>query len=61
VYDILNIVPYLRKHGKHPVTGAPCGLGDLIHLTFHKNSGVVTRARVCVWEGGGAVMELSGR
>ncbi|KAH7511212.1 hypothetical protein FEM48_Zijuj08G0129500 [Ziziphus jujuba var. spinosa] len=32
-----NIIPYIRKHGKHPVTGAPLKMEDLIHLTFHKN------------------------
>jgi hypothetical protein len=39
VYDIVNVVPYIKKHGKHPVTGAPLQLGDLIRLNFHKNSG----------------------
>lgn len=39
VYDIINIVPYIKKHGKHPVTGTPLQLGDLIRLNFHKNAG----------------------
>eukprot|EP00878_Enallax_costatus_P005031 GHUV01005291.1.p1 GENE.GHUV01005291.1~~GHUV01005291.1.p1 ORF type:complete len:453 (+),score=156.64 GHUV01005291.1:285-1643(+) len=38
VYDIVNVVPYVKKHGKHPVTGAPLELGDLIRLNFHKNA-----------------------
>ncbi|KAJ9177372.1 hypothetical protein P3X46_012598 [Hevea brasiliensis] len=38
VFDIMNITPYIRKYGKHPVTGAPLKLEDLIPLTFHKNS-----------------------
>ena len=33
-----NIVPYIRKFGKHPVTGAPLKQEDLIPLVFHKNS-----------------------
>lgn len=38
VFDIMNIIPYIRKYGKHPVTGAPLKQEDLIPLTFHKNS-----------------------
>ncbi|KAK4749439.1 hypothetical protein SAY87_026888 [Trapa incisa] len=37
VFDIMNIVPYIRKYGKHPVTGVPLKQEDLIPLTFHKN------------------------
>jgi hypothetical protein len=38
-FDIVNIVPYVRKHKRHPVTGAPLELKDLTQLTFHKNAG----------------------
>ncbi|XWS41770.1 hypothetical protein CRYUN_Cryun17cG0111700 [Craigia yunnanensis] len=38
VFDIMNIIPYIRKYGKNPVTGAPLKQEDLIPLTFHKNS-----------------------
>ncbi|KAK7367623.1 hypothetical protein VNO80_09638 [Phaseolus coccineus] len=38
VFDIMNITPYIIKYGKHPVTGTPLKLPDLIPLTFHKNS-----------------------
>uniref|UniRef100_A0A1D1YC95 Peptidyl-prolyl cis-trans isomerase-like 2 n=1 Tax=Anthurium amnicola TaxID=1678845 RepID=A0A1D1YC95_9ARAE len=38
VFDVMNIVPYIRKYGKHPVTGAPLKQQDLIPLTFHKNA-----------------------
>lgn len=38
VFDVLHIIPYIRKHGKHPVTGVPLKQEDLIPLTFHKNS-----------------------
>ncbi|KAK1268926.1 Peptidyl-prolyl cis-trans isomerase-like 2 [Acorus gramineus] len=38
VFDLMNIVPYIKKYGRHPVTGAPLGLGDLIPITFHKNA-----------------------
>lgn len=34
--QILNIVPYVRKFGKHPVTGEPLELKQLIKLKFHK-------------------------
>ncbi|CAA2970588.1 peptidyl-prolyl cis-trans isomerase CYP65 [Olea europaea subsp. europaea] len=33
----MNIIPYIRKFGKHPATGAPLKQEDLIPLTFHKN------------------------
>lgn len=38
VFDVMNIVPYIRKYGKNPVTGAKLKQEDLIPLTFHKNS-----------------------
>ncbi|CAI9752911.1 unnamed protein product [Fraxinus pennsylvanica] len=37
VFDILNIIPYIRKFGKHPATGNQLKQEDLIPLTFHKN------------------------
>lgn len=39
MYDIVAVVPYVRKFGRHPVKGTPLALGDLIHLNFHKNAG----------------------
>lgn len=38
VFDVMNIIPYIRKFGKNPVTGAPLKPEDLIPLTFHKNA-----------------------
>ncbi|GAV83516.1 Pro_isomerase domain-containing protein/Rtf2 domain-containing protein [Cephalotus follicularis] len=38
VFNIMSIIPYIRKYGKNPVTGAPLKQEDLIPLTFHKNS-----------------------
>ncbi|GMJ08051.1 PLANT U-BOX 49, plant U-box 49 [Hibiscus trionum] len=38
VFDLMNIIPYIRKYGKHPVTGVSLKQEDLINLTFHKNS-----------------------
>ncbi|EEF37103.1 peptidyl-prolyl cis-trans isomerase CYP65 isoform X1 [Ricinus communis] len=38
VFEIMHITPYIRKYGKHPVTGAPLKQEDLIPLNFHKNS-----------------------
>lgn len=32
-----NIMPYIKKFGKHPITGRPITAKDLIRLTFHKN------------------------
>ncbi|KAI3824156.1 hypothetical protein L1987_05605 [Smallanthus sonchifolius] len=38
VFDIMHIIPYIRKYEKHPVSGVPLKQEDLIPLTFHKNS-----------------------
>ncbi|XP_076902507.1 peptidyl-prolyl cis-trans isomerase CYP65-like [Bidens hawaiensis] len=38
VFDIMHIIPYITKYGKHPVTGNPLKQQDLIPLTFHKNA-----------------------
>ncbi|KDO78890.1 hypothetical protein CISIN_1g007574mg [Citrus sinensis] len=38
VFELMSITPYIRKYGKHPVTGTPLKLEDLIPLTFHKNA-----------------------
>ncbi|KAJ9105111.1 hypothetical protein QFC20_004398 [Naganishia adeliensis] len=37
VFDLLNIVPYIRKYHTNPVTGAPLETTDLIKLNFHRN------------------------
>ncbi|EFN51543.1 hypothetical protein CHLNCDRAFT_49208 [Chlorella variabilis] len=36
--DIVNAVPYIQKFKKHPVTGQPLELKDLVRLTFHRNT-----------------------
>ncbi|KAM0937794.1 putative peptidylprolyl isomerase [Dioscorea sansibarensis] len=38
VFDLMSIVPYIKKFGKHPVTGALLKQEDLIPIIFHKNS-----------------------
>ena len=38
MYDITNIVPYIQKLHRHPTTGEPLELKDVIKLTFHKNA-----------------------
>ncbi|XP_042379068.1 peptidyl-prolyl cis-trans isomerase CYP65-like [Zingiber officinale] len=37
VFDLMSIVPYIKKYGKHPISGAAFREEDLIPLTFHKN------------------------
>ncbi|KAL8934388.1 MAG: hypothetical protein Q9216_005941, partial [Gyalolechia sp. 2 TL-2023] len=37
IFDITNILPWLKKHGTNPVTGADLKSGDLIKLNFAKN------------------------
>eukprot|EP00002_Diphylleia_rotans_P027186 TRINITY_DN5440_c0_g1_i1.p1 TRINITY_DN5440_c0_g1~~TRINITY_DN5440_c0_g1_i1.p1 ORF type:complete len:628 (-),score=130.09 TRINITY_DN5440_c0_g1_i1:69-1952(-) len=38
VFDIKNIVPYIKKHGHNPVTGATMTTADIFPITFHKNT-----------------------
>lgn len=38
VFDIVNAVPYLQKFHRHPVSGEPLEVKDLIQLQFHKNA-----------------------
>ncbi|KAJ7382116.1 RING-type E3 ubiquitin-protein ligase ppil2 [Desmophyllum pertusum] len=38
IFDLLNIVPYLKKFGKSPVTGEPLQVKELVKLNFHKNA-----------------------
>lgn len=37
IFDLVNILPYIRKYHKNPVTGKPIKTSDLIKLNFHKN------------------------
>jgi peptidyl-prolyl cis-trans isomerase-like protein 2 len=37
VFDLVNIVPYLKKFGTNPVTGKKLDAKDLIKLNFYKN------------------------
>jgi len=38
VFELMNIVPYIRKYHTNPVTGAPLDTAQLIKLNFFKNS-----------------------
>ena len=38
IFDIVNAVPYIQKYHRHPVSGEPLELKDLIQLKFHKNA-----------------------
>uniref|UniRef100_H2ZH27 RING-type E3 ubiquitin-protein ligase PPIL2 n=1 Tax=Ciona savignyi TaxID=51511 RepID=H2ZH27_CIOSA len=38
VFDLLNIVPWLRKFATNPITGKKLEAKSLIKLTFHKNA-----------------------
>ncbi|GME26351.1 Peptidyl-prolyl cis-trans isomerase cyclophilin-type [Neofusicoccum parvum] len=37
IFDLTNIVPWLKKHGTNPVDGQPLKSADLIKLNFAKN------------------------
>ncbi|KAJ3330594.1 RING-type E3 ubiquitin-protein ligase ppil2 [Blyttiomyces sp. JEL0837] len=38
VFDLINIIPWLKKHGTNPITGEKLASKDLITLHFHKNA-----------------------
>eukprot|EP00941_MAST-03F_sp_MAST-3F-sp1_P000128 g128.t1 len=38
VFDLLSIVPYIRKFKRHPFTRKPLSMDDLVHLKFHRNA-----------------------
>eukprot|EP00743_Colponemidia_sp_Colp-15_P005162 GILK01005556.1.p1 GENE.GILK01005556.1~~GILK01005556.1.p1 ORF type:complete len:586 (+),score=131.88 GILK01005556.1:57-1814(+) len=38
VFEVVHIMPYIKKFKKHPVTGEPLSVRDLIALHFHKNA-----------------------
>eukprot|EP01127_Copromyxa_protea_P020121 TRINITY_DN6668_c0_g1_i1.p1 TRINITY_DN6668_c0_g1~~TRINITY_DN6668_c0_g1_i1.p1 ORF type:complete len:538 (-),score=120.63 TRINITY_DN6668_c0_g1_i1:23-1600(-) len=38
IFDLINIMPWLRKHKVNPITGAPMKPGDLISLKFEKDA-----------------------
>ncbi|KAJ5246662.1 Peptidyl-prolyl cis-trans isomerase-like 2 [Penicillium chermesinum] len=37
IFDLTNILPWIKKHGTNPVDGSPLKSSDLIKLTFAKN------------------------
>lgn len=37
IFDLTNILPWLKKHGTNPVDGSPLKASDLIKLNFTKN------------------------
>ena len=38
VFDLVNLLPYLQKHGnRNPLTGAPLTRAELVTLHFHRN------------------------
>lgn len=38
IFDLMNIVPFLKKYGLNPATGEKLSAKDLIRLNFHKNA-----------------------
>ncbi|KAH8148414.1 uncharacterized protein LAJ45_07516 [Morchella importuna] len=37
IFDLTNIIPWLKKHGTNPVTGGKLAYGELLKLNMHKN------------------------
>lgn len=38
VFDILNVMPFIKQHKTNPLTGEPMSSKELIRLTWHKNT-----------------------
>ncbi|XP_074641089.1 RING-type E3 ubiquitin-protein ligase PPIL2-like isoform X2 [Tubulanus polymorphus] len=38
IFDLMNIVPFLKRYGLNPVNGEKLSAKDLIKLNFHKNA-----------------------
>lgn len=38
IFDLLSIIPWLKKYGTNPITGEKMDAKSLIKLTFHKNA-----------------------
>ncbi|KAF6149996.1 hypothetical protein GIB67_029361 [Kingdonia uniflora] len=38
VFELMQIMSYIKKYGKHPIAGVSLKQANLIPLTFHKNS-----------------------
>lgn len=38
VFDLLNIMPFLAKYKRHPLTGEPLAAKQLLKLHFHRNA-----------------------
>ncbi|XP_052800214.1 RING-type E3 ubiquitin-protein ligase PPIL2-like [Mya arenaria] len=38
IYDLMSIVPFLKKYGINPVTGDKLSAKELVRLNFHKNA-----------------------
>ena len=38
VFDLLNIIPFLKKFKMHPLTGQPLSTKDLTRLHYHRNA-----------------------
>ncbi len=37
-FDIMNIIPYLKRYGRNPVNGKPLKLDELTKLTAHRDA-----------------------
>ena len=37
IFEFTNIIPYIQKYKRNPVTGETIKLSDIIKLNFHKN------------------------
>lgn len=37
IFELTNVIPYLKKYGTNPATGKPLQMSQLLTLHFHKN------------------------
>ena len=38
IFDLVSLVPFIRKHKVNPVTGEPMAAADIIRLNMSKNA-----------------------
>ena len=38
VFELVRLMPFIKKHGKHPTSGKDMSSRDILPLTFAKNA-----------------------
>ena len=46
IFDLANVLPWLKTHKVNPVTGTPAAISDLVRIKIHRNKDGVTHCPV---------------